>query len=117
MRYFKLTEFASPDELGSEKKMKQSFLQMIDRARASSGVPYKITSGYRTESHNKAIGGSPTSSHLKGWAADIECANSNQRERILFGLVVAGFHRIGIAKTFIHCDCDPAKPDAVWLYD
>jgi hypothetical protein len=29
----------------------------------------------------------------------------------------AGFNRLGIAKTFIHVDNDPGKPeDTVWLY-
>jgi len=28
----------------------------------------------------------------------------------------AGFTRIGIAKTFIHCDTDKDKNDAIWLY-
>ncbi len=35
------------------------------------GKPILINSGYRTEAHNKAVGGAPQSLHLSGLAADI----------------------------------------------
>lgn len=35
-------------------------------------VPVKINSGYRSDEVNNAIGGSKTSDHMKGYAADIE---------------------------------------------
>jgi len=116
MKYFKLSEFASPDVVGSGDKMMPHFLNMIDHARAISSVPYKINSGYRTKEHNRKVGGSETSSHLLGCAADIHCNNSRIREKIMFGLISAGFQRIGIANTFIHCDIDPNKKPAIWLY-
>ena len=36
------------------------------------GVPFSISSGYRSEALNKAIGGSKTSQHSKGLAIDID---------------------------------------------
>ena len=117
MRYFDISEFDSPDEPNSGRKhMKKRLLDSIDYAREVAGIPFEITSGYRTKKHNEEIGGSPTSSHLDGWAADIGCNNSTDREKILYGLVMAGFQRIGIAHNFIHCDVDPRKSPAVWLY-
>ncbi len=115
MIHFKLSEFDSRDMPGSGLNMQPSMLAMIDQAREFAGVPFTINSGYRTPSHNKAVGGSPTSSHLKGYAADI-AVNPMNRDRVMAGLIRAGFKRVGIAKTFIHVDNDPVKPNATWYY-
>lgn len=40
-------------------------------------VRININSGYRTKSHNKKIGGSATSKHCKGLAADIICKTTS----------------------------------------
>ena len=116
MTHFQLSEFDSPDVKGSGSKMSSYVLERLDYARGVSGIPYKINSAYRTELHNTLIKGSPTSSHLGGWAVDIHCTDSRSRERIVHGLVQAGFQRIGIANTFIHADIDPHKNPAIWLY-
>lgn len=42
----------------------------LEKARAVLGVPLDVTSGFRTWAHNAAIGGSPTSDHPNGLAAD-----------------------------------------------
>jgi hypothetical protein len=116
MIYFDIEEFDSPDEPGSGSKMKKHVLDKLDMARGSANVPFKINSGYRTKKHNKKIHGSPTSSHLGGWAVDIDCDDPGSREKIIYGLIVAGFQRIGLAEGFIHADLDPTKPNAIWLY-
>ena len=43
------------------------------------GVPIYISSGYRSESLNKAIGGSKTSQHCHGQALDIDQDNRNSK--------------------------------------
>ena len=48
-------------------------------------------------------------------AVDIACSDSVTRQKIVSGLIKAGFTRIGISKTFIHSDND-SKTDAIWLY-
>jgi uncharacterized protein YcbK (DUF882 family) len=123
MKYFDYEEFDSPDEIGSGLpttdggKMNVNFLHKLDEARAISGVPYKITSGYRTPEHNAKVGGRVGSSHLKGVAVDIKCNNSSDRARILKGLFTVGLgRRVGIASNFIHVDADYDKPSAIWLY-
>ena len=117
MRYFKLSEFDSPDEPGSGARMDRDFLEMLDQARAMAGIPFIINSGYRTAKHNKAVYGTQNSSHLRGLACDIACRNSSTRYRIVAGLIAAGFTRIGIADTFIHVDNDSVKtPFVAWLY-
>jgi hypothetical protein len=124
MKYFTLSEFDSPDLAGSGINMKAEFLQRIDNARAIANIPFKINSGFRTANHNKSLiakgfQAAPDSAHLSGYAADIHIPNSGPRERfiIINALLKAGFTRIGIAKTYVHCDCDPSKDkEVVWLY-
>jgi uncharacterized protein YcbK (DUF882 family) len=117
MKYFKLSEFDSPDLVGSGEAMDKEFLSKLDQARSLAGVPFKITSGYRSEAHNRKVGGVSGSSHTKGLAADIACTDSVKRHKIITSLLKAGFTRIGIAKTFIHVDNDPSKPaNVTWLY-
>jgi uncharacterized protein YcbK (DUF882 family) len=121
LNHFKLSEFDSTDSKGSGKNMKKDFLKKLDRARELAKVPFKITSGFRTPQHNESLKkqgykASSNSSHLKGCAADIACKDSGTRQKIVNGLIMAGFTRIGIADTFIHCDTDKDKNDAIWLY-
>ena len=116
MNHFKLSEFDSPDFPGSGKNMNIEFLQMIDNARELSGHPIKINSGYRTVEHNAIVGGSDTSSHLAGRAADLHCNTSSGRCDLITALIGAAFRRIGIGKNFLHVDNDPRKIDAIWLY-
>tara|TARA_R110000772_G_scaffold111257_1_gene215095 strand:+ start:578 stop:955 length:378 start_codon:yes stop_codon:yes gene_type:complete len=125
MLHFDICEFDSPDEKGSGSRMQPSTLQMLDDARGIAGIPFKINSGFRTKSHNAYVGGKMPdengnggSSHLYGYAADIHCADSTRRAIIIDALREAGFKRLGVANTFIHCDNDPEKSPAacMWLY-
>lgn len=42
----------------------------LEEIRAVLGVPLRVTSGFRNNALNKAVGGSPTSGHAKGLCAD-----------------------------------------------
>ena len=46
---------------------------VLEPLRKEIGDPIFVNSGYRCEELNTAIGGSKTSQHMKGEAADIEC--------------------------------------------
>tara|TARA_R100000278_G_scaffold102439_1_gene78938 strand:- start:249 stop:623 length:375 start_codon:yes stop_codon:yes gene_type:complete len=122
LRYFNHSEFDSPDLPDSGKNMDNTFLDMLDNARAIAGISFDINSGYRTEQHNAKVGGKPKtaaskgSSHMYGYAADIAVQNGAERWIVVKSLIDAGFKRIGIAKTFIHTDNDPDKPNAIWSY-
>lgn len=48
-------------------------IRVLQGLRAVLGCPINVNSGYRTETHNKAVGGSTNSAHLLGKAADISC--------------------------------------------
>ena len=117
MIHFELSEFDSPDEIGSGFMMDLDFLVKLDTARHKAGIPFKINSGYRTIAHNKKVGGKRNSSHRKGLAVDIKSKDSRSRSIILKSLLSVGFTRIGIGKTFIHVDDDLKKAQNVtWLY-
>lgn len=116
LKHFTLSEFDSPDEPGSGQKMNESFLFHLDIAREAYGAPMRITSGFRTEAHNRKVGGVSKSSHLTGYAADIEAPTSSDKAKILVALFDAGFRRFGIMRAAIHVDNDPSKPPAVWHY-
>jgi len=117
MKYFKLSEFDSPDMVGSGEAMDKDFLSKLDQARSLCDIPFRITSGYRTEDHNRKVKGVLGSSHTKGLAADIACTNSAARHIIVSALLKVGLNRIGIADTFIHVDRDSSKPaNVIWTY-
>lgn len=123
MKHFKISEFDSPDEVGSGERMDADVLQMIDKARAIFGKPIHITSGYRTPAHNEKVDGKKNSSHLRGFAIDLSDNNkglpisSINRFDLINCLLEVGFNRLGIAKTFIHVDNDPDKSkNVIWVY-
>ena len=45
---------------------------VLEPARTAFGAPIYITSGYRCPALNAAVGGKPTSQHLRGEAADLQ---------------------------------------------
>ena len=111
MKHFKETEFGGAVE--------PQFANMMDTAREIAKTPFVINSGHRRPDVNVAVGGVKSSAHLKlpVCAADIRCTTSLQRSRIVRGLLLAGAKRIGIGKTFVHCDNDKQKPSPrIWLY-
>jgi len=117
VKYFEYEEFDSPDIQGSGQLMDPELLDMIDKAREIYGKPIHVTSGYRTEDHNRKVGGVDSSSHLKGLAIDVACVRSNDRFEMLTALIEVGFNRIGVASTFIHVDIDKDKSqNVIWTY-
>lgn len=117
MKYFNYYEFDSPDVQGSGQLMDSKILEMLDQVRDKFDKPITINSGYRTEAHNKEVGGTEHSSHLKGLAVDIACNNSVDRFDLMNCLLDVGFNRIGIGNTFIHADIDPDKSkNVIWTY-
>ena len=70
---FTVAEFACKD--GSDPVFVDSSLAaLLQKIRDHFGRPVVITSGYRTGTHNTAVGGSKSSQHLLGKAADIQVA-------------------------------------------
>lgn len=84
------------------------FLEFTDRGFIT------ITSGYRCEAHNKAIGGETFSFHLRGRAADILTPTIQFKTLALDAANKAGFHGIGLGSTFTHVD--NREIPARWTY-
>lgn len=61
--------------------------KVLDPLREAWGKPITVTSGYRCAALNKAVGGSATSHHCKGMAADISTGNKVENRR-LFQLII-----------------------------
>lgn len=117
MKYFNYSEFDSPDVPGSGQMMDKDFLKLLDLAREKFDKPIRINSGFRSEQHNKKVGGTESSSHLKGLAVDIACKKSRDRFELIDIFLDLGINRIGIANNFIHIDVDPNKsPNVIWTY-
>mgnify|MGYP004534932193 FL=1 len=94
--------------------------EKLQRIRDVLGVPLKITSGYRCIVHNasKAVGGSRTSKHLYGFAADWRTLNRTVNP-VALGIIAqgGGFGGIGI---YWHpkaamCHADARAGKATWL--
>lgn len=116
MKHFTLEEFNCQCGCGTQ-DMSTQFLKMLDNARGIANIPFVINSGYRCSEHNIAIGGSSTSSHLDGLAADIKTESSYHRFKIVQALIEVGFNRIGIGENFVHVDFDGTKtPYVMWDY-
>lgn len=101
--------------LGIE-QMQTELLEHLEMARMLSNVKYRLVSAMRCAKRNNEEGGVNGSAHVTGWAVDIEAKSAAQRYRVLYGLIKAGFNRIGIYETFIHADMDPTKPAGVVWY-
>ncbi len=115
LKYFKIDEFRCP--CCGKVDMDEGFLQLLDHARGLAQIPFRITSGFRCEKHNREVGGKPDSAHLSGHAVDIFVHSSKDRFKIVKSLIDVGFRRIGIAHNFIHVDNDTSKPwGVIWLY-
>lgn len=111
MKHFKIEEFDCP--CCGDNLMSEFFLSRLDMARGISGTPYIINSGYRCSIHNKKVG-STSSNHTRGMAADIRVKTKAARGKILRGLYLSGFKRVGIYEDYVHADLNTG-PESCWL--
>ena len=95
---------------------------MFDQARERAGIPFIVTrgGGYRCKKYIENGSSVSTTSHGAngtGWAGDFEATLSPNKYRIIKAAISVGFTRVGVAKNFIHLDCDPSKPPyVIWTY-
>lgn len=82
MKHFTFREFEDSEkarELGIDNRMPEIAEAhvvelvdiLLDPLREAWGGPLTVTSGYRCPELNEAVGGSATSAHTAGWAADL----------------------------------------------
>lgn len=53
---------------------------LLQPIRDAYGKPIKVTSGFRCRKLNQAVGGSATSAHMRGYAADIKPVSGSYKE-------------------------------------
>ena len=96
--------------------MNPEFISKLEELREWLGRPVYITSGFRCVDHNRAVGGSPRSYHIKGRAVDIVCESSADRYQLLAAAIRLGFGGIGIDKSFVHVDNRSEIVKRIWAY-
>ncbi len=93
MKYFTLRELtasATASRLGIDNtpspqavnNLNALVTHLLDPLREKFGRPIYVNSGYRCPELNKAVGGSLTSQHLTGEAADITAGNKRENHRL-----------------------------------
>ena len=128
MKYFKLSEFDSPDAPGSGANMRLGTVLKLDDARLIFRKSIIVTSGFRTKAYAEALKKrgyqvATKSAHLTGYAADIRPkdgldADLTKWAEFLDALWSAGFRRFGIMGGAVHVDDDPGKVSpAIWNYN
>ena len=113
---FKVREFRCRD--GSDAIMiDQTLVVLLQAIREHFGKAVVITSGYRTATHNTAVGGAKSSQHLLGRAADIQVAGVSVEDVASYAEALmpdwGGVDRYpikpGRARGWVHVDTRPNK--------
>lgn len=113
---FTVREFRCRD--GSDVVMiDESLVVLLQCIREHFGKPITITSGYRTATHNTAVGGAKSSQHLLGRAADIQVQGVSVEDVAAYaeslmpawGGVGRYPVKAGRAKGWVHVDTRPNK--------
>ena len=64
--------------------------ELLEPLRQQWGRPIRVTSGYRSEELNRAVGGARTSQHMRGEAADISALSPAMNHRLMIRLLFSG---------------------------
>jgi uncharacterized protein YcbK (DUF882 family) len=98
---FHLSEFECGCGECEETLLDMNHIEKLQALRTLIGRPIEVTSGYRCEAHNKAVGGSPNSQHKNGTATDIK-VQGVPIERV--EAACEFFDGLGRYETFTHID-------------
>ena len=116
--YFRSIEFCCKH--CGKNDMQPEFMDKLLELRIAFGEPMAISSGYRCPDHNDAVSSTGrTGPHTTGYAADIKVFGSRARDMLK---LASEFPRVGVSQKgdygsrFIHLDCLPGKPRAIWSY-
>jgi zinc D-Ala-D-Ala carboxypeptidase len=91
--------------------------QILQPVRDHYAKPVKVNSGYRAPAVNVAVGGSATSDHCKGMAADIEISGISNydlaewiKNNLKYTQLILEFYTPGIPNSgWVHVSYDPAN--------
>jgi uncharacterized protein YcbK (DUF882 family) len=91
----------------------ETLINVLEELRELAGGPLHVTSGYRCPAHNKDVGGSKNSYHMKGMAADIYCETMNPKDVACCAETVQAIRGIGVYRHFTHVDV--REDSAYWV--
>lgn len=121
---FKVSEFDCKDGTPYPQEWIESRLKvlcdMLEIIRAEWGKPVTCTSGYRTESYNKKVGGVKKSQHVQGLAVDIKIEGVSARKvaRRIDEMIREGrlpnIKGLGSYNSFTHIDCRDSNRLIKW---
>lgn len=78
----------------------------LERVRAFLGAPLIISSGYRCQELNRAVGGAPSSQHMLGQAADFTAPSFGDPQKIAGALAAArrflGIDQLILEPAWVH---------------
>lgn len=110
---FKLYEFECKDG-SNQVVLHPKLLELSQKLRDRLGKPVVINSAYRNQSHNRSVGGSPTSQHLYGKAIDVRAIPGLTIDQLASAGRNVGF--TGIGKYSWGCHFDVRDRAAEWDY-
>lgn len=109
MSFFRKEEFTCKCGCGFD-TVDNELLDVLNDIREHYQTPVKINSGCRCPTHNKKEGGSDTSYHLKGKAADIVVVGISPKEVYdYFDTKYPDTYGIGLYKNRVHIDIRKSK--------
>jgi len=106
---FKVKEFACLD--GSDTVfVSDELVSILQKVRNHFGRAVIINSAYRTETHNKKVGGSTNSQHKYGMAADIRINGISPKTIATYiNTLMPNSGGIGVYSSFVHIDVRAKK--------
>lgn len=107
---FRLDEFKCKCGSCDPVLVDDQLINWLQKLRDHFGKSIHVNSGYRCKTHNASpkVGGSPTSHHVKGMAADIRIQGITPEEVAKYAESI-GIQRIGLYDTFVHIGSDTTK--------
>jgi zinc D-Ala-D-Ala carboxypeptidase len=115
--WFLPSETRSKD--GAPGDIRSELREELNRVREHFGMPIRITSGFRSQGYNRAIGGARNSLHLEGLAVDINLSiyTPSDRLSLLRCLHEFRFTGWGYYPGFVHVDLRQMVnlPPAYWV--
>lgn len=106
---FKVKEFACLD--GTDTIfVSDELVKILQKVRTHFGKSVIINSAYRTEVHNKKVGGSANSQHKYGMAADIRISGVSPKTIATYiNTLMPNSGGIGVYSSFVHIDVRAKK--------